>query len=156
MAISGVDQSVSAMTMSQMMPPKPPKEDASGMASNIIDELDTNGDGVLSAEEISAGGEKAERILGADTDGDGSVTEDELLADISAKMQEMPEMPEMPEGEDFDINQLKTMIAQMQTDETYESGSELIEQILDQMGVAEEDSSTILDMVKTSSVNVMT
>jgi Ca2+-binding EF-hand superfamily protein len=57
-----------------------PKE----MASKIMSELDTNEDGVLSADEIGKGGEKASRISAADKDGDGQVTLDELTSDISA------------------------------------------------------------------------
>jgi Ca2+-binding EF-hand superfamily protein len=58
------------------------------MASHIMDELDTNGDGILSTEEIGNGGERAQRILGADADGDGNVTADELVSDISKKKDE--------------------------------------------------------------------
>jgi Ca2+-binding EF-hand superfamily protein len=73
-----------------MMPPPPPmggmQPNADNMASKIIDDLDTNGDGVLSADEISKAGKLAQNILGADTDGDGIVTKDELSADITKKM----------------------------------------------------------------------
>ncbi|MCE5340503.1 MAG: EF-hand domain-containing protein [Planctomycetaceae bacterium] len=72
------------------MPPPPPSEDdAEDMATNIIDELDTNKDGVLSLDEIMAGGEKAEKILDADSNGDGQVTEDELVEDITKMQQQM-------------------------------------------------------------------
>jgi Ca2+-binding EF-hand superfamily protein len=59
---------------------------ADDMASQIIDDLDTNGDGVLSADEISKAGKQAQNILGADANGDGVVTKDELSADITKKM----------------------------------------------------------------------
>ena len=59
------------------------------MASNIIDELDTNKDGVLSLDEILAGGEKAKKILEADSDGDGQVSKDELVEDITKMQQQM-------------------------------------------------------------------
>lgn len=67
--------------MGGMQPPG-----ADDIASKIIDALDTNGDGVLSADEISKAGKYAQNILGADTDGDGVVTKDELAADITKKM----------------------------------------------------------------------
>jgi Ca2+-binding EF-hand superfamily protein len=59
------------------------KPSASDIASKIMKKLDTNGDGVLSTDEISKGGEHAKKILAADANGDGNVTLDELLADIS-------------------------------------------------------------------------
>jgi Ca2+-binding EF-hand superfamily protein len=80
MTISGIGQSMSMQSMFGMQPPS-----ASNMASQIMGDLDTDGDGVLSTDEISKGGERAQKILGADADGDGYVTEDELLADISKK-----------------------------------------------------------------------
>lgn len=74
----------------QMPPPPPPtEENAEDMAGNIIDELDTNKDGVLSIDEILAGGEKAEKILEADSDGDGQVSKDELVEDITKMQQQM-------------------------------------------------------------------
>jgi len=81
-----LDELVADISKNEQRPPMPPpseEEDAESMATNIMDELDTNQDGVLSAEEIAAGGEKAQNILGADSDGDGQVTYDELVEDIS-------------------------------------------------------------------------
>jgi Ca2+-binding EF-hand superfamily protein len=78
------------MSMQGMYGMKPPS--AKDMASQIMKDLDTNGDGVLSADEISKGGERAKKILQADTNGDGQVTLDELLADISKNMPPMPGM----------------------------------------------------------------
>jgi len=81
--------------MLQMKPPS-----ASDMASKIMKELDTNGDGVLSTDEISKSGEHAKDILGADADGDGNVTLDELLADISKHQPGMGGM-QPPSAEDM-------------------------------------------------------
>jgi Ca2+-binding EF-hand superfamily protein len=63
---------------------QPPSAD--DMASHILDELDTDGDGALSTDEINAGGDRAQRILNADTNSDGIVTKDELVADIQKNM----------------------------------------------------------------------
>jgi len=84
--ISGITKKMESGTMA--LPPmdgmQPPG--VSDIVSNIIDELDTNGDGVLSAVEISKGGERAQRLLGADANGDGNVTKDELLSQITEDM----------------------------------------------------------------------
>jgi len=78
--------------MKNGMRPHPPpmgqmqQPNADDIASQIIDDLDTNGDGVLSAEEISKAGNRAKYILGADANGDGVVTKDELAADIKKNM----------------------------------------------------------------------
>jgi len=80
-----LDELVSDISEKQSsMPPMgpPPNESAEETATNIMNELDTNGDGVLSAAEIAAGGEQAQNISGADADGDGQVTLDELVSDI--------------------------------------------------------------------------
>jgi Ca2+-binding EF-hand superfamily protein len=86
-----LDELVSDITdkiNSGSMPPMAPPPSAGDMASNIMDELDTNGDDVLSIDEISKGGERAQKILGADTDNDGIVTMDELVTDIT-KMEDL-------------------------------------------------------------------
>ena len=81
MTISGIGQS---MSMSFLYGTQKPS--ASDMASKILEELDTNGDGSLSADEISKAGKHTKDILAADANGDGVVTKDELIADITKKM----------------------------------------------------------------------
>jgi Ca2+-binding EF-hand superfamily protein len=78
-------------SMDGMQPPS-----ASDMASKIMKELDTNGDGVLSTDEIGKS-DHAKQILGADANGDGQVTMDELVADISKHQQNM----QQPSAEDI-------------------------------------------------------
>jgi Ca2+-binding EF-hand superfamily protein len=87
------------------MPPMMQQPDASGIAKHILDELDTNGDGVLSSDEISKGGKRAQRILGADADGDGTVTMDELVSDISKKQGKMKQSGQAGQGV-FDLTSM--------------------------------------------------
>jgi Ca2+-binding EF-hand superfamily protein len=96
------------------MPPPPPEESAEDTATNIIDELDTNKDGVLSLDEIMAGGEKAEKILDADSNGDGQVTEDELVEDITKMQQQMQTENKISSLTDLALN-------------TYESAANILE-----------------------------
>jgi len=84
MTVSGMGQSMSMLSLLQ-----PPS--ANDIASRIMKKLDTNGDGVLSADEISKGGKHTKMIQAADANGDGQVTMDELLAAIS-KYQQMGSM----------------------------------------------------------------
>jgi len=81
MTVTAIGQGMSMSFMYGMQKPR-----ASDIVSKIFEELDTNGDGVLSADEISKAGKKAQNILGADANGDGVVTKDELSADITKKM----------------------------------------------------------------------
>jgi Ca2+-binding EF-hand superfamily protein len=81
MTVSGIGQGMATSFMYGMQKPS-----ASDIVNNIFAKLDTNGDGVLSADEISKAGKKAQNILGADANGDGVVTKDELSADITKKM----------------------------------------------------------------------
>ena len=81
--ISGITKKMESGTMAPLSMNGMQPPGASDMVSNIIDELDTNGDGVLSADEISKSGEQAQWLLGADANGDGNVTKDELLSHIT-------------------------------------------------------------------------
>jgi len=81
MTVSGIGQSTAMSFLYGMQKPS-----ASDMVSKIFEELDTNGDGSLSASEISKAGKHAKDILAADANGDGLVTKDELSAEITKKM----------------------------------------------------------------------
>ena len=70
------------------------------MSQDIISEKDTDGDGVLSAEEL---GVSAANLSKVDTDGDGSVSESELTASLKTHREEMMaenggNMPPPPDG----------------------------------------------------------
>lgn len=110
MEINGVDQSSQMMSMLGMGKIKPP--DPSEIGSAIVSAMDTDGDGVIGAEELTAAGQIGEKISQADTDGDGMVTEDELVAKITAKMQEMG-IGVMESGESPDLNALKEVLAKV-------------------------------------------
>ncbi len=104
----------------QMPPPPPRSEDsAEDMASNVIDELDTNKDGVLSIDEIIAGGEKAEKILEADSDGDGQVTKDELVEDISKMQQQMQTENQISSLTDLALNTYASAADILESDDSY-------------------------------------
>jgi Ca2+-binding EF-hand superfamily protein len=83
---------LSAMVVMQTQaPPAPPS--ASDVASNLIDALDTNGDGVVSAEELQKGltgaginADAASTIAKVDTDGDGNVSKAELTSAVQTNM----------------------------------------------------------------------
>jgi Ca2+-binding EF-hand superfamily protein len=88
------DGTMSAMVGMQTQGP-PPQPSASDVASNLIDALDTNGDGVVSAEELQKGlsasgsgsnADAASAIARIDTDGDGNVSKDELASAVQSGM----------------------------------------------------------------------
>ena len=60
-----------------------PEEMAAGMAEKLLDKLDVNGDGVISAEELDD-----DQLSSADTDGDGQITLEELEEEALAKINE--------------------------------------------------------------------
>lgn len=79
-------------------PPDMEQKD-SEMAQGILEEKDTDGDGVLSAEEL---GVSAENLSAVDTDGDGVVSESELTASLKSQREQMMaenggQMPPPPE-----------------------------------------------------------
>lgn len=111
MEINGVDQSNQMMSMLGMGKIKPP--DPSEIGSAIVSALDTDGDGVIGAEELAAAGQIGEKISLADTNGDGVVTSDELVAKITARMQEMGIGVMESGGESLDLNALKEILAKV-------------------------------------------
>jgi len=123
--ISDITEKMKNGNMPPMNGMQPPS--ASDMASHIMDELDTNGDGVLSTDEISKGGKHAQRILGADANGDGNVTMDELVSDISKMGDKMK-----------------------QSDQANQGGSGLTDLALNRY----DDVRTLLDMIKSSNLSV--
>lgn len=73
-------------------PPPPPSEEEMAaheaeMASDLVSELDTDGDGVLSMSEL---GLDEETFAAIDADGDGLATTDEITADMAANRPEPP------------------------------------------------------------------
>ncbi len=152
MNVSEIGQNMPMPRMYGMGPPSP-----SDMASRVIDDLDTNGDGVLSADEISKGSQRAQRILDADANDDGSVTKDELISKITEDMENMEGFPGLPDGEQPDINQLKSILAQVgteQSDESNQSATDLLTQILSQLNLSDDEIKTVLEMMQSSGVSV--
>jgi Ca2+-binding EF-hand superfamily protein len=86
MTVSGIGQSMSAFLLYGMQNTQQPTAD--DIASQIINQLDTNGDGQLSTDEIDASGNTnfASQLLKADANGDGIVTKDELSDAIAKNM----------------------------------------------------------------------
>jgi Ca2+-binding EF-hand superfamily protein len=82
--IDDITKKTNSEAMSFMALLKPPSADE--LASQIIKALDADGDGALSKNEISNGGDLAQKILKADTNGDGIVTSNELVTDIQKNM----------------------------------------------------------------------
>lgn len=93
MTVSAIGQSMSMSFLYGMQKPS-----ASDMVSKIFDDLDTNGDGQLSTDEINKAGKHAKDILGADSNSDGIVTKDELLSDITKKMEDGTMSPPPMDG----------------------------------------------------------
>lgn len=77
---------------SQGTPPKPPS--ASDLASKIMEEKDSDADGLLSIEEI---GLSEEAFSNLDLNGDGSVSSDELQESISSMLDGMKNQTTTPE-----------------------------------------------------------
>jgi Ca2+-binding EF-hand superfamily protein len=82
--LADITKKMNGETMSFMGLLQPPSAD--DLASQIIQSLDTDGDGALSKDEISKSGDLAQKILNTDTNNDGIVTKNELVADIQKNM----------------------------------------------------------------------
>ncbi len=88
METSAIGQGASMQSLYGTKPPS-----AKEMANHVFDDLDTNKDGKISADEAKAGGDRAKKILEADADGDGTVTVDELVNQITTDMKNGPPPP---------------------------------------------------------------
>ena len=80
-SVSGLQQGL-RMNGMRPSPPEDSAEQAEEASTQFIDELDTNGDGVLSAEEL---GLDDDEFADIDEDGDGLVSQEELKAEIDRK-----------------------------------------------------------------------
>lgn len=84
-SVSGLQQGL-RMNGMRPSPPEDSAEQAEEASTQFIDELDTNGDGVLSAEEL---GLDDDEFADIDEDGDGLVSQEELKAEMQAQMEKM-------------------------------------------------------------------
>ncbi len=152
MTISEIGQTMPMPGMYGMQPP-----DANEVASHLISEIDADEDGILSAEEINQADERAQRILDADVDGDGYVTEEELIDQISQKMESREGIPEFPQGDKPDINQIKTFMTQVgmeQSGQTDQTGTDLISQFLQWLEMPQEEADNVLAMMQNSCLSL--
>ena len=78
---SSFDQLDEQLAESGQPPPPPPSAEES--SKSVVDDRDTNGDGVLSAEELAVSDELFGQV---DADGDGFVSQEELADAFSANM----------------------------------------------------------------------
>jgi Ca2+-binding EF-hand superfamily protein len=93
-----VDNSTQMQSYTQQMRAQKPSTEE--IFSKIMQEVDADGDGTISSEELSAlEGKKQSMLAQADGDGDGSISEDELLTSIqeheASRRQKAPESDQM-------------------------------------------------------------
>lgn len=87
-SIGGMPQGMAMNGMRpQGPPPGDPDERASELSSKIMENADSDGDGLLSTEELGSSF-SSDMLDALDTDGDGLLSEEELSDGISSKMQE--------------------------------------------------------------------
>lgn len=152
--IGQFNQMMQGMQGMRGMPPAPPS--AEDISTKTFDEKDTNEDGVLSAEEL---GISEEAFSSLDTDDDGAVSQDELVAKIAEILQITDQ-----DGEKPDINAIKSALAEIgitmpekpgdgpqgppPPPAGEQTGYDLISQGLNQLGLTEEEQSSILETIK--------
>lgn len=116
------------------------------IAEKLIEEKDENGDGVLSAEEL---GLSDEAFAALGTDSESFATAEELANYIKSKIGEKMEEKKPPEGEE-------PPQGPPPQGEPPKGGGPggMISDILDEMGLSDEDSETIMELLQTTSINV--
>jgi hypothetical protein len=117
------------------------------IAEKLIEENDENGDGVLSAEEL---GLSDETFAALETDSESFATAEELANYIKTKIGEKMEEKKPPEGEEPPAGPPPTGEAPNGAG----GPAAMISEILDEMGISDEDTETIMEMLQTTSVDV--
>jgi len=138
-----LDTSTSSTAASQKPAPPEPLEDK--LSEDIIDKLDTDGDGELSTEELEGYSELAD----ADTDEDGVVSKEELVAKLKTKMEEMGMTPPPPpeEGEEPDVTEMVNQAAEEMGTEGAQNGADMVSQLLTNLGFSEDDVDSFMSMM---------
>lgn len=135
------------------------RPNAGEMSNHIMTKLDNDGDGALSTEEM---GSMADRMGLADTDGDGLVSQDELVSKITEKMESMQGGPMMPGGGMPDINELKSILSEMEdgSDDSSDedeansvNAADRIRKALEQLDISQRDSEAFLEMLRNTGIN---
>jgi hypothetical protein len=112
------------------------------LANSLIEEKDENGNGVLSAEEL---GLSEDAFAALETESGTYATADELANYIKTRIGEKMEERKPPEGEEP---------PQGPPPENGGGGpSGMISEILGEMGLSDEDSETVMQLLQSSSVN---
>jgi Ca2+-binding EF-hand superfamily protein len=116
---------------SEMPPPPPsgPPPSSSDMASSIIQREDTNGDGKIGADETGADSKIFAEI---DTDGDGFLSSQELQTNFESRQAEMSKQAGGPDnqknatqtGEDFKV--MLMMLSQSQASSAYSAQNSIL------------------------------
>ncbi|WP_304545884.1 EF-hand domain-containing protein [Sulfurimonas microaerophilic] len=131
------------------------------LLTQIMQDSDTDGDGVISAEEVSALDERQqEKLAQADTDGDGIITQEELSTQISADMQSRADMPPPPPppSQEMTMNSFKDMLvsaveSDSDEDDTTDTASQ-IQDFLMNLGLSETESNNILSLLENKRFDV--
>lgn len=131
------------------------------LLTQIMQDSDTDGDGVISAEEVSALDERQqEKLAQADTDGDGIITQEELSTQISADMQSRTDMPPPPPppSQEMTMNSFKDMLvsaveSDSDEDDTTDTASQ-IQDFLMNLGLSETESNNILSLLENKRFDV--
>ena len=145
------DLGVMNSMMSSMPPINPPS--ASDIGSKTIEDKDTNGGGVLSADELGVSDETFSQI---DTDGDGSVSQSEMVDKVSEQLGLIEENGEKP-----DINEVKSKLAEIGVDmpegppapPESQTGAGAISQALDQTELTEEEKGVLMQTMSTQTLD---
>ncbi len=105
-AVIGISMLVSSLAFAQTQPPPPPGSREARpdprmeqAIDNMLQDMDTNGDGKISKKEWLAAQERQFKRL--DRNGDGFVSKDEIKADMMDRMRDMRESrpPERGRGQ---------------------------------------------------------
>ncbi|HOQ05829.1 MAG TPA: hypothetical protein PKY88_11515 [Anaerohalosphaeraceae bacterium] len=125
--------------MAQQNQPPAPSE----VSTKILGDLDTNGDGVLSIEELNAAGLFGQKIAEADSDGDGVVSREELESLVAQSPLPPPPPPPAQSSDKGETEEENESTKKEQT------GYDLLSKILqDVFGLSSEEKDQLLKMLQ--------
>ena len=133
------------------------KPDPNDISNKTFSRLDKNGDGVISQDEL---GTVNSKLADADSDGDGKITPTELLNKISATLQANGGPSLVDSSGQPDANNIKQILTQLGQSQSSsgssgtQSSSDLITELLNSLGLTQQDTSSLLSYLNDNGLSV--
>ncbi|MBN2473509.1 MAG: hypothetical protein JXB62_02790 [Pirellulales bacterium] len=126
------------------------KTDPEEVAERVISRNDKDGDGALTLAEL---GVDQDEFTATDTNGDGVVSQEELVARITQRLNDLTGLV-LDSAESTGITQLKNLFETLSAESEDESSYNTILNLLTQLGVSSEDTNNLIALLEENGIDV--